>query len=151
MKKIWIGLVALTMALLVLCTACGGSSDKENSAAEPSPSGLPSVTAPPEGEMSEEDGMLKANANGSPVAGMDRATWLATLSEDQRKVEEELIGKTVQDLYKAIGKPKKTEYGTSCLVADGEDGILTYDGFTVSTTRFPNGQELVMGTTKLDD
>lgn len=150
MKKTWIGLIALMMALLVLCTACGGSSDKEEKEAEPSPSGLPSVTAPPEGEAGEEDGMLKANANGSPVAGMDRATWLASLSEEQRKVEEDLIGQTVQELYKAIGKPKKTEYGTSCLVANGEDGILTYDGFTVSTTRYPNGQELVMGTAELD-
>ena len=61
-------------------------------------------------------------------------------------VQTELFGATVDELYDAIGKPISASYSASCMVADGEDGLLVYDGFTVSTTRFPNGQEIVMGT-----
>lgn len=146
MKKIWIGITALTMALLILCTACGGGSKPTVSEPSGEPTELPSVTAPPK-EGEQDDGMLSANANASGFAasGMDRETWLASLSEDQRLVEEELIGKSVDELYKAIGKPKKATYTASCMVANGEDGMLEYEDFTVSTLR-ANGKETVMGT-----
>ena len=147
MKKTYIWVAALMLALLVLCTACSGSDSAPEKEAEAEPSQLPSVTAPPEGEGTADDGILKANANAFGTASFyDRDSWLASLSEDQRLVEEELIGQPVDDLYKAIGKPKSANYSTSCLVLDGEDGLLEYDGFTVATTRFPNGEELVMGT-----
>ena len=150
MKKTWIGIAALMMALAVFCAACGGSdapAPSEAPAAEPEATELPSVTAPPqEGETGTN--MVSANANDTSLATahLDRDSWLASLSEDQRKVEEELIGATVEELYAAIGKPSGVSYSASCLVTDGEDGLLQYDGFMVSTTRFSSGQELVMGT-----
>lgn len=143
MKRNWIAALLLMAALAVFCTACGGGNDAP--AADAQATKLPTVTAPPEGAEDAEDAMLTADDNKAPDR-RDRASYLAAMSEDQRKVEEELIGATVEDLYKAIGKPKSTEYTTSCLVADGEDGTLYYDGFYVSTTRFPNGTEYVMGT-----
>ena len=43
-----------------------------------------------------------------------------------------------------IGKPKKSEYDASCY-GDGEDGILTYSGFTVFTYKPKQGKEIFMG------
>lgn len=152
MKKTLLGILALTMALTVLCSACGGNTEKAPEATEAPAEAteLPTVTKPP--EEAEETGMVGANANNNVtlMEGMDRDTWLASLSEDQRLVEEELIGATVEELYKAIGEPKSSYYSTSCMVVDGEDGMLYYDGFSVSTTRFPSGMEMVMGTSLIE-
>lgn len=145
MKKNWIVLLALVMALTVFCTACGGGTKEPAPTEQPvEATELPTVTAPPKGDQSQ-DGMLSSDDNAAPEL-RDHETDLANMSETQRKVEEELLGATVEDLYAAIGQPKSAEYATSCVVADGEDGILQYDGFIVSTTRWPNGTELVMGT-----
>lgn len=51
------------------------------------------------------------------------------------------VGKDVSKLYAAIGKPTSSEYASSC-IGDGEDGLLYYDGFTVTTYR-ENGKETV--------
>lgn len=51
------------------------------------------------------------------------------------------VGKDVSKLYAAIGKPASSEYASSC-IGDGEDGLLYYDGFTVTTYR-ENGKETV--------
>ena len=149
MKKTFIMIAALTMALVILCSACGGTDTKQEQSpdvSEAQATQLPTVTKPP--KEAGEDGVVGANANDTSAAAahMDRESWLASLSEEQRKVEEELIGATVEELYAAIGEPISAVYGVSCLVANGEDGVLTYDGFTVATTRFPGGQERVMGT-----
>ena len=49
--------------------------------------------------------------------------------------------KDVSKLYAAIGKPNSSEYASSC-IGDGEDGLLYYNGFTVTTYR-ENGKETV--------
>lgn len=149
MKKTLIVIMALMMALVVLCSACkGGDANSGTPANSGTQSGeLPTVTKPPEGE---EDalGVVGANANDDSLAaqGMDRDSWLATLSEEQRLVETELLGATVEELYAAIGEPNDAVYGTSCFIANGEDGVLYYDGFMVGTTRYPDGKEIVTGT-----
>ena len=51
------------------------------------------------------------------------------------------VGKDVSKLYAAIGKPNSSEYAFSC-IGDGEDGLLHYNGFTVTTYR-ENGKETV--------
>lgn len=51
------------------------------------------------------------------------------------------VGKDVSKLYAAIGKPNSSEYASSC-IGDGEDGLLYYNGFTVTTCR-ENGKETV--------
>ena len=51
-------------------------------------------------------------------------------------------GETISaKLYSAIGKPASSEYASSC-IGNGEDGLLYYDGFTVTTYR-ENGKETV--------
>ena len=53
-----------------------------------------------------------------------------------------LIGSSLSSLTDAIGEPKNESYASSCL-GDGEDGELSYDGFTVYTYRAPDGTETV--------
>ena len=48
----------------------------------------------------------------------------------------------LSSLTDAIGEPKNESYASSCL-GDGEDGELSYDGFTVYTYRAPDGTETV--------
>ena len=147
-KTIWTALV-LALALLFVCAGCGGGNDqpKENEPAateEPAPTELPSVTAPPAVSNGDDNGMVEAENNNAPQQS-SREDWLASLSEEQRKAEE-LVGESVEELFAAIGQPIRSIYSVSCLVDNGEDGLLYYDGFTVSTTRWPDGTELVQGT-----
>ncbi len=147
MKKTMIGILALMMALTMLCTACGGNKT-EQAPAEPTEAPaeateLPTVTAPP--EEAADDEMVSAEENSAPEQ-LTNSDWLASLSEEQRKVEEELVGGKVEELIAALGEPNSKDYSASCLVADGEDGVFYYDNFVVLTTKFPNGDEYVMGT-----
>jgi cytoskeletal protein RodZ len=69
----------------------------------------------------------------------------ATPQQDKKSVAEDMVGQDVSSLYAAIGSPNGSDYTASCLVLDGEDGMLYYGSFTVSTVRYSNGTELVMG------
>ena len=51
------------------------------------------------------------------------------------------IGSTASALQGAIGAPSSKSYSPSCM-GDGEDGVWTYDGFSVYTYR-ENGTETV--------
>jgi hypothetical protein len=58
--------------------------------------------------------------------------------------------KSMTNLYKLIGKPKKSQYEPGCYGAgDGKDGILTYKNFTVYTFKYTSGKnkgkEIFMG------
>lgn len=141
MKKTTIVTLVLILALAALCAGCGGSGGDTEA---PEATDIPTVTRPPE-DGEEVPGLLGADENSGP-GSMSREDYLASMSEQQRYVEENLVGKDVQALYDYLGKPKSSSYVTSCMVLDGKDGILQYDGFFVSTTIFSNGVERVMGT-----
>ena len=65
-------------------------------------------------------------------------------AEKQIALVKELIGRPVAELYAAIGEPSGgSDYGPSCLVTGGKDGMLYYDGFTVYTLVQPDGSESV--------
>ena len=55
---------------------------------------------------------------------------------------QQMIGENLTALTDAIGKPNNESYASSCL-GDGEDGELSYDGFTVYTYR-ENGVETIV-------
>lgn len=57
---------------------------------------------------------------------------------DRKAVAQGLVGHPVSELYAAIGRPISADYAPSCLVLDGEDGELVYDGFTVYTEKGPD-------------
>lgn len=55
---------------------------------------------------------------------------------------QQMIGENLTALMGEIGEPNSESYASSCL-GDGEDGELSYDGFTVYTYRAPDGAETV--------
>ena len=150
MKKTCLIVLVLMLAMTVLCAACGGSNEPAPAESENAPEAteLPTVTAPPAGAGSGED-IVGAEDNAAPdqmTAEEARESW----PEARKKVEDELVGASLEELYEAIGKPSKTSYGTSCYMEGAEDGVLFYDGFYVSTTRFPDGTEFITGTDSLN-
>ena len=153
MKKTWLITIALMLALVLVCASCGGSgkddnanSNEEEAAEEAVVDELPSVTAPPV-EAGEET-IIGAEENSRPDPSDANAyeTWLSSLSEEQRYVEENLVGQEVDALIEYLGEPKSTTYVPSCIMAEADDGVFVYDAFSVQTTRFPNGTEYIMGT-----
>ena len=148
MKKNWLITIALMLALVFVCAACGGSGndDSRNEEEEAVVDELPTVTAPP--VENGEEAIIGAEENSRPDPSDANAyeTWLASLSEEQRYVEENLVGQEVDALIEYLGEPKSTSYVPSCIMAEAEDGIFVYDAFSVQTTRFPNGTEYIMST-----
>ena len=143
MKRTWI--MALIFSMLLTLVACGG--EKQNAAQpteEPQNTELPTVTAPPAGE-DDDSGMLAADENNAPNA--DLSVGVSNLDSEEAKKALDLQGKDVSELIKAIGEPKSSEYTTSCIAPDSgaEDGLLYYEEFIVSTLRYPDGKEIVMG------
>lgn len=123
MKKI----IALALAL-ILClalAACGQAEPEPQETPTPEPAEAVSATAPPAEEPAEEPVEDPAEESGG------ESDALAATVELVRS----LIGQPVQELYDAVGQPLSSDYASSCLVSGGEDGILTYDGFTVHTLR----------------
>lgn len=51
------------------------------------------------------------------------------------------VGEQLSDFIAEFGEPLSSEYASSCL-GDGEDGLLTYDGFTVETYKEGDSEEI---------
>jgi hypothetical protein len=84
----------------------------------------------------------------SSIRRSEIATFLyrcTTTQQDNRTVAESLIGQDVSALIAAIGEPDETEYTASCLVYYAEDGLLYYGDLVISTLRYSNGTELIVG------
>lgn len=142
MKRYMILILALVLALTMLCAGCGGNDAPETPEAEATE--LPTVTKKPTDDQAVSN-IVGADDNAAPMQRAD-GDALAAMGEQQRYVEENLAGEEVQALYDYLGQPISTEYTTSCVTADGLDGLLYYDGFYVSTTRFASGEEIIWGT-----
>ena len=69
---------------------------------------------------------------------------LCACGEKKNNLEtaQQMIGEPISALTDAIGAPENESYASSCL-GDGEDGELSYDGFTVYTYRAPDGAETI--------
>ena len=90
----------------------------------------PVQTAPEESasEDAVQTGTFQVDNAPAPEAG----------GEDLKAIAEGLVGRPVSELYAAIGNPLSSSYAPSCLVVDGEDGELIYDGFIVYTEKGPD-------------
>ena len=90
----------------------------------------PVQTAPEESasEDAVQTGSSQVDNAPAPEAG----------GEDLKSIAEGLVGRPVSELYAAIGNPLSSSYAPSCLVVDGEDGELIYDGFIVYTEKGPD-------------
>jgi len=132
MKKIIVALMLIMSMMLVLCAGCGSSEAPAAESAAVSATMAPvEETAPEEAAQPEEEAVQSGEE--------------AISGEDAYEVAMGMTGSPVADLIAAIGEPEGSEYTTSCLIPTGEDGLLYYDGFTVSTIKYPDGTELVMG------
>lgn len=60
---------------------------------------------------------------------------------DAKSTAQGFVGKSASSLKAAIGSPNSSSYSPSCM-GEGEDGELSYNGFTVYTYR-ENGSERV--------
>lgn len=132
--------------------------------ATPEPTAEPEVTPEPTEEPAEEEEPVEeeepaeeeepkestgnSNSGNSGTTQSKPEPTPAPTEEpevDKFAVAQTMAGRSVQELYSAVGEPNSSSYSTSCLVFDGQDGLLYYDGFTVSTVRYADGTELVMG------
>ncbi len=129
MKK-FVLLLCAVLALSV--TGCGSSGQKASA-----PTAIPAATEAPPAETKVPEATPAPEATPEPAAESSEA-------EKQIAVVKELIGRPVAELYAAIGEPSGgSDYGPSCLVTGGKDGMLYYDGFTVYTLVQPDGSESV--------
>lgn len=174
MKKITAALALLICLMMVLCAGCG-SSDAPTAAvsatmaptaeptATPEPTAEPTATPEPTEEPVEEEPVEEpaeeeeepqesssssnnSNSNSSAAESKPEPTEAPVEEEvDAYEVAVNMTGSSMSDLIAAIGAPNGSEYTASCLMPTGEDGLHYYDDFTVSTLRYPDGTELVMG------
>ena len=125
--------VLLLCAVLALSVTGCGSSKAET----PAPTAIPAATEAPPAETKVPEATPGPEVTPEPAAESSEA-------EKQIAVVKELIGRPVAELYAAIGEPSGgSDYGPSCLVTGGKDGMLYYDGFTVYTLVQPDGSESV--------
>ena len=118
--------------LALSVTGCGSSK-----AETPAPTAIPAATEAPPAETKVPEATPGPEVTPEPAAESSEA-------EKQIAVVKELIGRPVAELYAAIGEPSGgSDYGPSCLVTGGKDGMLYYDGFTVYTLVQPDGSESV--------
>lgn len=118
MKK----LIALLLAVLMIAGLCAckeaGSSDPDTNVTTDAPEALPTES---QDEIPSED----------ETESVPQEVLNANMS-----IAEGFIGKSVEELYQAIGEPESADYAPSCLNPGvGEDGNLYYDGFVVYTYR----------------
>ena len=118
-KRVWI--VMMLIAVLAL-TACG--TDKAEPAAEPAAEVV--VTEEPAEETPAEEVPEEVPAEPTPL-----------------ELAKTFIDGDLALLVEALGEPVESSYETSCM-GDGDDGILTYDGFTVYTYLDTDGTETVL-------
>ena len=142
MKKSLIAALLLICFLMIFCAACGGGSGDDAQVSAPAEATeLPTITPPPAGAGNGQDVIAAEDNAAAGIDGIGEVTYVSA----EHEIAAGMLGAEVSELFAAIGQPNSSEYTASCLVDDGEDGLLYYDGFTVSTTRFANGTETVMG------
>lgn len=129
----------LLCAVLILALAgCGGSKTEA-----PAPTAIPAATQPPAAETPAPEATPAPDVTQEPEATPEPEPENSEIREKIAKVQE-LKGRPVAELYDAIGEPTGgSDYGPSCLVTGGQDGMLYYDGFTVYTLVLPDGTESV--------
>ena len=141
MKKS-IAILMLTLCLALLC-ACGET-------AEPAPR----TPAPTAQEVTAQALPEEAPAAQLEASAPEKEEAAAQEEAPAQELEEALDGPSAletaltfvdQDaaaLVQAIGEPLETQYEASCS-GPGDDGVWTYDGFTVYTYR-ENGVETIV-------
>lgn len=152
MKKT--ALILIFAAMLLSLAACGEDDVTDKDMPTPPPASASPVpdkgTPPPVDTVEPTDGTdsetepsveptVEPSVEPTPSATPESNDTPAPVPSKERA--EECTGKTVEELYAAVGEPNSSDYAPSCL-GDGEDGNLYYNDFTVYTYR-ENGTETV--------
>lgn len=131
--------LALILALLLALAACGAP------AAEPStpetPDEAPIMTSVLPGANQKPADNTTADAPEESAEPTSQEETPDTAEIVARVLE--MQGQPVEDLIDWLGEPESREYSSSCLVQGGQDGQLSYDGFTVYTLVQPDGTETI--------
>lgn len=122
MKRLAVLLFVCLLALS-LC-ACGAAPEAPAAPAEAAQAEAPAEPEPAASETAEPE----------PAAPETAEPDDAEAAADLLALAETFVGRPVSELIAAIGEPLATDYAPSCL-GPGQDGELTYDGFTVYTYR----------------
>ena len=128
MKRIMVSILAL--ALLALLCACG--EQEETTAQAPAAS----VSENAEEKTAEAPAQEPAAETTEESAEETTEEAVTEAPAEQSPLETALtfVDCDAAELVAAIGEPLETSYEESC-AGPGEDGVWTYDGFTVFTYR----------------
>ncbi len=123
-RNLIIVLICLLFALILI--GCG--SDAVPASAEPTAEATPAPTA------TLPDAVLEPDTEGSTP--QENTLYEKALT---------FVDQPLEDLIAEIGEPNSSEYASSCLVIgeDGEDGVLYYDGFIVTTYRQGDAETVI--------
>ena len=127
MKKS-IAILMLTLCLALLC-ACGETAEPAPETPAPDAQEAAAQTLPEEAPAAQPE---------APAQELEEA------SKEPSALETALtfVDQDAAALVQAIGEPLETQYEASCS-GPGDDGVWTYDGFTVYTYR-ENGVETIV-------
>ena len=134
MKKLFISAIVVMCVIFSLCS-CGKAPQ-----ALPSPEPTSAPVSEPTPEPTPEPAESAA-----PVEEPEPTPEQPAFDEEKYNAALALKGEDVALLYEAIGEPLEAEYVPSCMTdqdGNGEDGWLTYEGFSVATYR--NGEKEIV-------
>ena len=132
--------ILLTLCLLALLCACG--EPKEPAAAAPAPAAEEPAEKAPEAPEKEAASAEAASTEEAPAEESPAQTEQAPAEPSGLDTALTFVDQDAALLVQAIGQPLEESYEASCS-GPGEDGVWTYDGFTVYTYR-ENGAETVV-------
>lgn len=120
--------------------------DKEDTSSVASSGGADKTSKPADSDAKPSGGSNNsADTGNTGNSGSDSGNTnsdAGAAKVPSKSTAQSYIGKSASSLIAAIGAPSAAQYSPSCM-GDGEDGQLSYSGFTVYTYR-ENGQEKVV-------
>ncbi len=142
MKRIAALLLVFVLAAGLL-SACGGEKHEPVVVVEtPAPTAETEKPAPTE----------EAQPAPAPVPEETPQPEETEDDNEQYQIALGLVGKSVEELYAAIGYPETSDYGPSCIGDPGDkDGQLDYKGFSVFTLLKANGGETIVDVLRDDE
>lgn len=123
MKKI----IPIIIALAIVLCACGNSTETKES----TEASTEQASVLPDANLKQDDSAEKTET-ADTASGIDPETLEKARS---------YVGKQLTELIAEFGQPIATEYASSCL-GDGEDGLITFNGFTVETYKEGDSEEI---------
>ncbi len=142
MKKS-IAILMLTLCLALLC-ACGETAEPASETPAPDAQEVTEQQLPEETPAAQQEATAQEPEEAAAQTDDAPAQEPEEAPEEPGALETALsfVDQDAAALISAIGEPLETQYEASCS-GPGDDGVWTYDGFTVYTYR-ENGVETIV-------